>query len=133
MNEKKILVIATNLFFLPRVQNVASAHGCDTRQVMTLDRLREEMADGSPVVLALVDLEGDPGFWEEAVRTMQDARPSPPKIVGYGGHTNTAMLHKAQEVGCDLVLTKGQFSRDLAKLIADATAAIPCPTPPPML
>ena len=132
MNEKKILVIATNLFFLPRVQNVASAHGCDTRQVMTLDRLREEMADGD-VVLALVDLEGDPGFWEDAVRTMQDGGPSPPKIVGYGGHTNTTMLHRAEEAGCDLVLTKGQFSRDLAKLIADAAAAIPCPTPPPML
>ena len=133
MDYTKILVIATNLFFLPRVQNVASAHGCDTRQVMTLERLREELAHGSPVVLALVDLEGDPGFWEEAVRTMQDGCPSPPKIVGYGGHTNTAMLHKAQEIGCDLVLTKGQFSRDLAKLIADAAAAIPCPTPPPML
>ena len=39
------------------------------------------------------------------------------EVIGYGGHTNTAMLQRAEEVGCDMVLTKGQFSRDLGKLI----------------
>ena len=34
------------------------------------------------------------------------------------------MLSKAEEVGCDLVLTKGQFSRDLAELIAAAAESV---------
>ena len=120
---KKILVIATNLFFLPRIQNIAAPSGCDTRQVMTVERLNEELADGE-TVLALVDLEADPDFWGDAVRTVLASGPSRPKIVGYGGHTNTAMLQKAEEVGCDLVLTKGQFSRDLAELIAAAAESV---------
>ena len=121
---KKILVIATNLFFLPRIQNIAAPSGCDTRQVMTIQRLNEELADGTPV-LALVDLEADPEFWGDAVRTLlAGGGASRPKIVGYGGHTNTAMLQKAEEVGCDLVLTKGQFSRDLPKLIAEAAESV---------
>ena len=120
---KKILVIATNLFFLPRIQNIAAPSGCDTRQVMTVERLNEELADGE-TVLALVDLEADPDFWGDAVRTVLASGPSRPKIVGYGGHTNTTMLSKAEEVGCDLVLTKGQFSRDLAKLIAEAAESV---------
>ena len=120
---KKILVIATNLFFLPRIQNIAAPSGCDTRQVMTVERLNEELADGE-TVLALVDLEADPDFWGDAVRTVLASGPSRPKIVGYGGHTNTTMLSKAEEVGCDLVLTKGQFSRDLAELIADAAESV---------
>ena len=111
---QKVLVIATNLFFLPRIQNIAAPSGCDTRQVMTIDRLKEEMADGE-TVLVLVDLEANPDFWGEAVGRVLASGPSRPQVVGYGGHTNTAMLQKAEEVGCDLVLTKGQFSRDLSK------------------
>ena len=92
---KKILVIATNLFFLPRIQNIAAPSGCDTRQVMTVERLNEELADGE-TVLALVDLEADPDFWGDAVRTILASGPSRPKIVGYGGHTNTTMLQQGR-------------------------------------
>ena len=120
---KKILVVATNLFFLPRVQNMAAPSGCETRQVMTVDRLNEEMAEGE-TVLVLVDLEADAELWADAVRTVLASGEGRPQVVGYGGHTNTAMLQRAEEVGCDLVLTKGQFSRDLGKLIADAAQGI---------
>ena len=120
---QKVLVIATNLFFLPRIQNIAAPSGCDTRQVMTIDRLKEEMADGE-TVLVLVDLEANPDFWGEAVGRVLASGPSRPQVVGYGGHTNTAMLQKAEEAGCDLVLTKGQFSRDLPKLIAEAAESV---------
>ena len=116
---KKVLVVATNLFFLPRVQNMAAPSGCETRQVMTVDRLNEEMAEGG-TVLVLVDLEADAEFWRDAVRTVLASGEGRPQVVGYGGHTNTVMLQRAEEVGCDLVLTKGQFSRDLAKLIGEA-------------
>ena len=116
---KNILVVATNLFFLPRVQNMAAPSGCDTRQVMTVDRLHEEMAEGE-TVLVLVDLEADAEFWTDAVRAVLASGEGRPRVVGYGGHTNTAMLQRAEEVGCDMVLTKGQFSRDLGKLIGEA-------------
>ena len=131
---KKILVVATNLFFLPRIQNIAAPSGCETRQVMSVDRLNEEMAEGE-TILVLVDLEADPDFWGEAVRTVLASSEARPQVVGYGGHTNTEMLQRAEEVGCDLVLTKGQFSRDLAKLIGEAaqSASKSCSVPPPML
>ena len=118
-HSKKVLVVATNLFFLPRVQNMAAPSGCETRQVMTVDRLHEEMAEGE-TVLVLVDLEADPEFWGEVVKAVLESGASRPQVVGYGGHTNTAMLQRAEKVGCDLVLTKGQFSRDLGKLIGEA-------------
>ncbi len=122
-HRKKVLVVTTNLFFLPRIRNVAEPHGCDTRQVMSADRLNEEMAEGE-TVLVLVDLEADPDFWGEAVRTVLASGEARPQIVGYGGHTNIAMLQRAEEAGCDLVLTKGQFSRDLGKLIAEASGSV---------
>ena len=118
-HSKKVLVVTTNLFFLPRIQNIAAPSGCDTRQVMTVDRLDEEMAEGE-TVLVLVDLEADADFWGDAVRVVLASGEGRPQVVGYGGHTNTVMLQRAEEVGCDLVLTKGQFSRDLGKLIGEA-------------
>ena len=121
---KKVLVVATNLFFLPRVQNIAAPSGCDTRQVMTVDRLNEEMAEGE-TVLVLVDLEADAELWGDAVRTVLASGEARPQVVGYGGHTNTVMLQRAEKVGCDLVLTKGQFSRDLGKLIGEAVQSVP--------
>ena len=120
---KKVLVVATNLFFLPRIQNMAEASGCETRQVMKVERLKDELDEGTPV-LVLVDLEAETAFWEEAVKRLLALGNARPRIVGYGGHTNTAMLQKAEEVGCDLVLTKGQFSRDLGKLIAEAAGSV---------
>lgn len=86
---------------------------------MTVDRLHEEVAEGE-TVLVLVDLEADTDFWGEAVRTVLASGEERPQVIGYGGHTNTVMLQRAEEVGCDLVLTKGQFSRDLGKLIGEA-------------
>lgn len=120
---QNILVIATNLFFLPRIQNIATPNGCDTRQVMDVERLNEELGEGT-AILVLVDLEAEPDFWEEAVKTVLALGAGRPQIVGYGGHTNVTMLQKAEEAGCDLVLTKGQFSRDLAKLIAEAVGEV---------
>lgn len=122
-HSKRILVVATNLFFLPRIQNIAAPSGCDIRQVMSVDRLNEEMAEGE-TVLVLVDLEADVELWGEAVRTVLASGKARPQVVGYGGHTNTAMLQRAEEVGCDLVLTKGQFSRDLGKLIVEAAGSV---------
>ena len=120
---KKVLVVATNLFFLPRVQNVAAASGCETRQVMSVARLHEEMAEGE-TVLVLVDVEAETELWEDAVRTVIASGDARPRVVGYGGHTNVTMLQRAEEAGCDLVLTKGQFSRDLGKLIGEAAQSV---------
>ena len=98
---------------------MAAPSGCETRQVMSVDRLHEELAEDE-TVLVLVDLEADAELWGDAVRAILASGAPRPQVVGYGGHTNTEMLQRANEVGCDLVLTKGQFSRDLGKLIGEA-------------
>lgn len=115
-DKRKILVLSTNLFFLPRVQNVATPNGYDVRQVMTIERLQQELSDGDSK-LAFVDLEGESNFWSDAIRQLLDAGESRPMVIGYGGHSNLTILERAKKFGCDLVLTKGQFSRDLHKLI----------------
>ena len=126
--KEKVIVVATNLFFLPRIQNIAAPSGCETRQVMSVDRLNEELSGGE-TILVLVDLEADADFWGEAVRTVLARGEARPQVVGYGGHTNTEMLQRGEEVGCDLVLTKGQFSRDLGKLIGEAARSVPTNDP----
>ena len=39
------------------------------------------------------------------------------KVVAFGPHENVDMLERARNLGCDLVLNKGEFNRDLPKML----------------
>ena len=112
---KRILVLTRNLFFLPRIQNAAAPYGLQVAQVENGERLREECKTGD-VALVLVDLEGDRDVWDEAVRSMAKIEPRP-KFVAYGPHVHKDLLEAARVAGCDVVLTKGQFTRDLQEIL----------------
>ena len=37
--------------------------------------------------------------------------------MAFGPHEDVAMLERARDLGCDIVLNKGEFNRDLPKII----------------
>ena len=43
------------------------------------------------------------------------------KVAAFGPHENVAMLERARNLGCDFVLNRGEFNRDLPKIIARVT------------
>ena len=115
----KIIIVTSNLFFLPRVQNAATPHGHSVRQTESLDRFDQEY-DPNDTALVLIDLEEDPDLWSHIVGKILATNKDRPRIIAYGPHTDTTSQKKAQKVGCDTVLTKGEFSRDLVDLIASS-------------
>ena len=72
-DKKTILVVGRNLFFLPRIQNVASPSGYDVRLTST-DSEFWEAYDGGGIPLVLVDLEGDKDTWTAVVRGLRERR-----------------------------------------------------------
>jgi hypothetical protein len=42
------------------------------------------------------------------------------RIIAYGPHVDEALLADAKEAGCDEVLTRGQFNKLFAELLAGA-------------
>ena len=116
----KIIIVTRNLFFLPRIQNAATPHGHIVRQTESLDRFNKEY-DQNDTALVLIDLEEDPDLWLNIVGQFLADKKRKPRLVAYGPHSDTTSQETALEAGCDTVLTKGEFSRDLVELIASSS------------
>lgn len=123
MDGKTVLVVSGNLFFLPRIQNAAGPHGLTVRQAATGDAFWDSLGQDD-VTLVLVDLEADRDIWSPIVEELV-SREDRPRIVAYGPHSDVEGLETARSLGCDAVVTKGQFSRDLHLIVAGGEAAPP--------
>jgi hypothetical protein len=75
-----------------------------------LDDSKIEAVDGNSVGIFLIDLAaievaGLPALIAEAQSKFPAAR-----IIAFGSHVHESRLNCAKEAGCDLVITRGQFS-----------------------
>ena len=122
-NNKTILVVGQNLFFLPRIQNVAESFGYDVLLTDSVPRFWD-LYDEKNVALVLTDLEGDKDTWSAVIRKIRE-RPSPvPKVIAFGPHADVATLKVARDLGCDAVLTKGEFINALRKIVETKGAKV---------
>ena len=118
-----ILVLGQNLFFLPRIQNVADPLGFEVKRAADEAGFWGSYREVKPALI-LVDLEGDQATWTSVVRDLR-AQPHPrPKIVAFGPHADLAALELARELGCDAVLTKGEFSSKLHQIVESRGAEV---------
>lgn len=121
-DEKLVLVVGQNLFFLPRIQNAASPHGYKVMQART-EQDFWDMFKKAEAVLVLVDLEGDDTTWHKVVEGLRNQYKSEVRVVAFGPHSDEAGMAKARELGCNQVVTKGEFSRDLHKILENSDDA----------
>ena len=123
MAEKEtVLVLTSNLFFMPRIEAAADAGGMDAVSASTSLMLMEAVASHN-VPLVLVDLEMDEPVWTEALETLKSAVDSVPRIVAYGPHGEPDVLRKARDLGSDAVLIKRDFSEGLQELLVTRGAS----------
>ena len=120
---KAILVVGRNLFFLPRIQNVATPSGYDVKLTSTAPEFWEAYDKGD-IALVLVDLEGDKDTWTAVVRGLRERDPPTSRVVAFGPHADIETLDLARELGCDAVLTKGEFSGALRKIVETEGAEV---------
>jgi DNA-binding response OmpR family regulator len=115
-DEKLVLVVGQNLFFLPRIQNAASPHGYKVTQARTEQDFWDMFKEAEPV-LVLVDLEGNDTIWPKVIEGLRNQHNSEVRVVAFGPHSDEAGMAKARELGCSQVVSKGEFSRDLHKIL----------------
>ena len=81
-----------------------------------------ESVDKSPSLL-LVDL-ALPGLdIDHFVSQVRRSAEIPPRIVAFGPHVHEDRLVRAQEAGCDMVLSRGQFVRGMAEILSQILTA----------
>ena len=69
-----------------------------------------------------MDLEGDEATWVGTLEFLKELKLISTQVVAFGPHEQVATLERARNLGCDLVLNKGEFNRDLAKILAELSS-----------
>ncbi len=115
-NSETVLLVGQNLFFLGRVEAQAEPLGYEVHWATTQSAFSEYYASRRPALI-LVDLEGDESIWSGVLEDIGPQESGGVKVVAFGPHENVAMLERARNLGCGLVLNKGEFNRDLPKII----------------
>ncbi len=114
-DRKTILLVGQNLFFLGRVDNLAEPLGHEVQRAAT-EQDFYEIGRNHRISLVLVDLEGDESIWVKVLEDIKNNRPGV-RSVAFGPHENVDVLQRARDLGCSVVLNKGEFNRDLPKII----------------
>ena len=115
-DRETVLLVGQNLFFLGKIEAVAEPLGYEVQRATTESVSREYYARRRPALI-LVDLEGDESIWTEVLGNIGHPEEGVVKVVAFGPHENVDMLERGRNLGCDLVLNKGEFNRDLPKII----------------
>jgi CheY-like chemotaxis protein len=117
-NQEPVLVLVPDLFFQAKIVATAKATGAAI-QVFTSAAELIEASRTQPNSIVIVDLspagETDPIALIEAMR--QDGGTGTLRFVGFYSHVNKDLERRARAAGCDFVLPKSVFSRQLPELL----------------
>jgi DNA-binding response OmpR family regulator len=122
MPPSDVLLISADLIVQSRLAAAAMRAGIappKTSNWQTAESIVKEADYG----LVIVDL-STPGL--EVARVVPELRaqlPASTPIVAFAPHVHTAKLAAAREAGCDQVLSRGQFDREVVALIQRSLAS----------
>jgi len=113
---KRAVYVTSDLLFSSRVTQAARKQGLEIAVVGSEERMLEESVAGD-VSLVILDLGRVGSDLHQYVAALRGQAPAT-TIVAYAPHVDEAALASAQSAGCDLVLTRGQFDREISQLMA---------------
>lgn len=114
--DKKLAAVG-DLFFSAKISETAGCLGVDLEIVRSLEQLLERAQSERPSLI-IIDLNFAALRPVDAVRALKaNSQTASIPIVGYLSHVQEALKRQAEEAGCDLVLPRSAFSRDLAKIL----------------
>jgi len=125
----QVLALMDDLLFLSRVREAARGAGVEVRPVRQPAQLVEGVRDGGRLVL--VDADSPRLPWADALAALKaegllDAVP----VVAFFSHAHADRAETARAAGCDPVLPRSAFVRELPALLA-ASAEPPPPLEEP--
>jgi len=113
----KIVFFSSDLMFQSRVSSVVRQGGNELIVVRSADTLRDRSIPAEELKIAILDLSLKSIDLDEVVGGLKRDYPAT-LVVAYGAHVDVDALENAQRAGADLVLTRGQFDRDMARILA---------------
>ena len=116
MRENKLVIlISRNLMFLPRIEAAAGSK-MKVRRLTDVAQI-DQFTQNFNISNILVDLEEDDTFWKPLLSKVKRMVGGKVNIAAYGPHEDEASMSEALELGCNPVLAKGAFVRQLKNIL----------------
>jgi len=115
-----LLAVVDDLFFAARIRETARQLGIEI-ELVPVAQLRERMARGG-VLAVIIDLGATSAL--DALRNLKaDAATASAQVVGFASHVATETIADARAAGCDRVLARSAFTRQLPELLRQLTSS----------
>jgi CheY-like chemotaxis protein len=116
---QKILAVLDDLFFTVKINEAAKRGGAPVEFVKRAeDALDKAQAHPRMIILDLNCASLDP------LKLIQDLKSNAGlkgiRLIGYVSHVQSELIRKAREAGCDMVLARSAFSKDLLRIVGPA-------------
>jgi len=114
-----VVFLSSDLMFSSRLLGAAKTLGVEVQMVAAPAGLAQKLA--ADCRLVLVDLALDKLDLPTVITAVRSAAPAA-QVIAYGAHVDEAALGKAEQAGCDQVLSRGQFHKQYAELLRGVAA-----------
>lgn len=112
-----VVFLSADLMFGSRLLGAAKTLGVQVQMIAAPADLAQKLA--ADCRLVLVDLAMDRLDLPTVIAAVRSTAPGA-KVIAYGAHVDEAALGKAEQAGCDLVLSRGQFHKQYVELLRSA-------------
>ena len=112
------LMLCDDLIFFSRVSGAARAAGLSVRMVRSASDLLGA-ARAAPPAGVIVDVH-NPGLDLPALLAgLKEACPVMPRVTAYGSHVEAEVLRAARQAGCDKVMPRSLFVKELEAKVGE--------------
>jgi DNA-binding NarL/FixJ family response regulator len=112
-----ICLLTNDLMFQSKVSGAVRSAGKPFLVERDISRLAERAAPAEEVEMILIDLSYNAIQLSTAVPQLRSHFPQT-QLIAFGPHVDVDRLAEAEESGVDVVMTRGQFDRDLMSLVS---------------
>ena len=120
-----ILVAGDDLLFETRIASAVTLLGHRPTVARTAPAFQNALRERPDA--AIVNLASKMDAIEAIRRAKADPATRTIRVLGFCGHADTARRRAAQEAGCDRVVTNGEVSSNLPRLLEMLVGSVPAP------
>jgi CheY-like chemotaxis protein len=112
-----ILVLLDNLFFAAKINQAAARSGIEVKYAKKAEQAlaQAEQEHPSLIIIDLDEAKSSPLELIKRLKADEVLRSIP--TLGFVSHVNTGLQEQARAAGCDRILARSVFDRDLASLL----------------
>jgi PleD family two-component response regulator len=116
-HRKKILAVLDDLFFSSKIREAAKTLDVDLEFVKNPDGFKEKILSEKPslIIFDLNSRAGSPLEIIKGIKSSSELKQIP--LIGFLSHVQIELRNEADRAGCDLVIPRSKFSKDLREIL----------------